>query len=141
MSHPAALSPCEQCRREPASSFSWFADRTRWYADCSGAWKFTGACTADTESYYLMLHGRGRGWLDSAAARQEWLRHLREKRWFNEADFSGMVRRFEAAMRRARAAGHHSGSIHRRPICSLCGLGPSAERPLVHAACIEWVSV
>ncbi len=88
---------CEACGRESATSFSWFADRARWYAPRSGTWRFTGDCTADTEQYYVMLHDRGRGWLESRAEREDWLRHLREKDWFNPLDFFAMLARFEAA--------------------------------------------
>jgi hypothetical protein len=67
-----ALPRCEACRKEPASSFGWFADRKRWYAPYSGRWKFTGACTADSENYYVMIYNRGHGFLDSPAVRANW---------------------------------------------------------------------
>jgi hypothetical protein len=82
---------CEACGREPASSFSW------WYAPRSGTWRFTGACTTATESYYILLRDGGRGYLDSTEASARWLLHLAEKRWFNRADFGAMLCRFIAA--------------------------------------------
>jgi hypothetical protein len=88
---------CEACHREPAMSFSWFVDPDRPYAPRSGTWQFTGLCTSDTERYYVLLHRRGYGWLDSAAERADWLRHLREKDWFDPLDFAAMLERFEAA--------------------------------------------
>jgi hypothetical protein len=99
MSPRVALPRCEACRKEPASSFSWFADRARWYAPQSGTWRFTGACTADSETYYVKLHNRGHGFLDSPAARENWLRHLQEKVWFDRAEFCAMLARFAAAAR------------------------------------------
>jgi hypothetical protein len=54
-------------------------------------------CTADSETYYVRLYNHGHGFLDSAAAREDWLRHLQEKRWFDRADFFAMLARFEAA--------------------------------------------
>jgi len=92
-----ALPRCEACGKEAASSFSWFADRARWYARRSGTWRFTGACTANSEMYYVRLYNRGHGFLDSPAARGDWLRHLQEKIWFDRADFFAMLARFEAA--------------------------------------------
>jgi hypothetical protein len=88
---------CESCGREPAVSFSWFADRERWYAPRSGRWRFVGACTSEVELYYIAIHGRGRGFLDSATSRERWLAHLEEKTWFDRADFFAMLARFEAA--------------------------------------------
>jgi hypothetical protein len=96
---------CEACRREPATSLSWFADWTRWFAPRSGTWRFTGDCTADVELYYVMFHNDGRGFLDSTHARDQWLEHLREKRWFNRSDFLAMLSRCEQA----------GGVIERRP--------------------------
>jgi len=93
MNPSIALPGYEICGREPATSFSWFADRTR----PSGTWKFAGTCTADSETYYLKLYNNGHGFLDSSAAREDWLRHLQEKRWFDRADFFAMLARFEAA--------------------------------------------
>jgi hypothetical protein len=80
-------------------SFSWFADRARWYWPKSGTWRFTGACTSETEQYYVKLHDGDHGWLDSPAARNAWLWHLTEKRWFDPEDFRGMLARFENARR------------------------------------------
>lgn len=81
---------CEICRREPAISFSWFADATRWYADRSGTWKFAGMCASTSENYWILtpqfLSGPAR-----------WRAHLAEKRWFNADDFEAMVARYEAA--------------------------------------------
>ena len=88
---------CEVCGHEEAFSFSWFADRERWYEARSGTWKFTGLCTADTEHYYVRFHQRGDGFLDSRAAQLDWYRHLREKVWFDPLDFAQMCTRFEAA--------------------------------------------
>jgi len=89
---------CEACGgREPACSFSWFADRARWYAPRSGTWKFTGLCTADVEAYYVMFRMGGRGWFDSASASAEWLAHLSEKVWFDPVDFAAMLGRYQAA--------------------------------------------
>jgi hypothetical protein len=55
---------------EPACSFSWFADCARWYAPQSGIWRFTGLCTVEGENYYVLFYDRGRGFLDSPAARE-----------------------------------------------------------------------
>jgi hypothetical protein len=81
---------CEACGREPSCSFSWFADRARWYAPRSGTWKFAGLCTADTESYYVLVP-------TFVAASERWQVHLEEKRWFDAADFAAMLERFKAA--------------------------------------------
>jgi hypothetical protein len=95
---PSSQAPrCEACGREPACSFSWFADRARWYEPRSGTWRFTCYCTADRETYYVLLHNRGHGFLDSAESREHWLQHLAEKRWFDSADFLATLGRFEAA--------------------------------------------
>ena len=105
---------CEVCRREPATSLSWFADRKRWYADRSGTWRFTGNCTADCEAYYVMLRHRGHGFLDSAESREHWLLHLAEKTWFNYRDFAAMLERFIAAGGPAfvrRPKGGHPGRL------------------------------
>jgi hypothetical protein len=88
---------CEACGREPASSFSWFADPARWYAPRSGTWKFAGLCTANVEAYYVMFRMGRRGWFDSASASAEWLAHLSEKVWFDPVDFAAMLARFVAA--------------------------------------------
>jgi hypothetical protein len=88
------LPRCELCRAEPATTFSWFA----------GTWRFAGRCTSDREQYFIEMHQGGHGFLDSAASREHWLDHLREKRWFNEADFLAMLRRHEAAASRTRHA-------------------------------------
>jgi hypothetical protein len=106
-----ALPRCEACGREPASSFSWFADRARWYEPRSGVWRFTGACTTETENYYAMVHHRGQGFLDSAKARADWLRHLGEKTWFDAADFVAMLRRFAAAPRSQRVKSHRRARL------------------------------
>ena len=115
VSQSIALPRCEACRKEPASSFSWFADRQRWCAPRSGRWKFTGACTADSETYYVMLHNRGHGFLDSSTARADWLKHLQEKVWFDRADFFAMLARFMAAERR-RPTNRGRPARRRRPI-------------------------
>jgi hypothetical protein len=88
---------CEACGREPASSFSWFADRDRWYAPRSGAWRFTGDCTSESEQYYVLLRNNGHGFLDSVEKHNNWIEHLRDKRWFDPADFRAALSRFEAA--------------------------------------------
>jgi hypothetical protein len=87
---------CETCGRESATSFSWFADRATWYEPRSGTWKFTGACTSNDESYYVLFYTHGRGFLDCQAAQDNWIRHLSGKRWFDLADFRAMLARFEA---------------------------------------------
>jgi hypothetical protein len=46
-----------------------------------------------------MLHNQGQGFLNSAEQRAYWLMHLREKVWFNAADFFAMLDRFDAAPR------------------------------------------
>lgn len=97
MSDQTTLPLCESCGREPALSFSWFADRARWYEPRSGTWRFTCYCTSEVELYYIAIHGRGRGFLDSAESRERWLAHLEEKTWFDRADFFAMLGRFEAA--------------------------------------------
>ena len=93
----SSLPLCEACGSEPATSFSWFGDRARWYEPSSGTWQFTGACTTYTEQYYVLLRRRRYGWLDSQRERDDWIRHLRTKVWFNERDFWACVGRFEAA--------------------------------------------
>jgi hypothetical protein len=90
------LPPCEACRREPATSLSWFPDRRRWYAPQSGTWQFTCACTSAVEGYYLLLTGP-RGFLASSEVRERWWLHLCEKRWFSSRDFAAMLARFVAA--------------------------------------------
>lgn len=95
---------CEACRREPATTLSWFPDPKRWAAPRSGTWKIVGACTAEVELYWIALHG-ARGWYASERVREEWRRHLREKRWFDERDFDAMLRRLAAAPRVARPKG------------------------------------
>jgi len=89
---------CEVCPHEPAWSFSWFADRARWYAPRSGTWKFTGKCTSETEQYYVLFRDGGRGIFDSIAARNDWIDHLREKIWFDPADFFAALGRFAFAL-------------------------------------------
>jgi len=104
-SQPRAV-PCEACGREPAYSFSWFADPADWYGERSGTWRITGNCTADSEQYYVLFRRRGRdGFLDSAAAQAEWIAHLREKVWFNIWDFTAMLDRFVEAGGSLRTAG------------------------------------
>jgi hypothetical protein len=93
----AGESRCEICGREPAISFSWFADPARWYADQSGTWKFAGACSSERELYYVFIRGRGQGFFDSVQSRERWLAHLSEKRWFDRTDFDAMLRRYGAA--------------------------------------------
>lgn len=88
---------CETCGAEPATSFSWFEDRERWEEPRSGVWRFTGACTTATETYYVTFHARGDGFLESAAARKRWLAHLSDKRWFDAVDFFAMLGRFTLA--------------------------------------------
>ena len=86
------MSPrCEACRREAAYSFSWCPEY---------GWRFTGACTIESEHYYVLLRDHGRGFLDSDAAREDWLEHLAEKTWFRRGDFARMLARFGAAQRR-----------------------------------------
>ena len=97
----ARMPQCEECRKKPAISFSWFVDRARWYAPRSGTWKFTCECIADREQYYVMLRNRGLGFLASQAEREDWLRHLGEKIWFDPVDFATMLERFERARRAA----------------------------------------
>ena len=97
MSGQTILPLCEACGEEPSSTFSWFPDPERWYAPRSGRWRFVGACTSETELYYIAIRGRGRGFLDSADSRERWLLHLAEKRWFNYRDFTAMLERFIAA--------------------------------------------
>lgn len=92
------IPPCEACGQEPTTSFSWFLDPARRYAPRSGTWKFTGDCTAHTEAYYVMLHHRGTGFLDSVDEQRDWLRHLfTSKDWFDRADWAAMLARYEAA--------------------------------------------
>lgn len=92
---------CEVCHCEPASAFSWFADRGRWYGERSGAWKVTGDCSADS-AHYAVSFAR---WIRE----DDWLAHLRDKEWFDEADFLDAVHRVPsrqiqaAARRQARA--------------------------------------
>jgi hypothetical protein len=92
-----SLPPCEVCGKAEAVSFSWFADRARWYEPRSGTWRFTCLCTSDGEQYYVMLRNRGQGFLDSSEAGERWIHHLGEKRWFSSADFAAMLDRFMAA--------------------------------------------
>jgi hypothetical protein len=80
---------CEVCRRESAASFSWFADRARWYAPASGVWRVTGLCTTETENYWILV-------TDFLRAPERWRSHLREKRWFDETDFDAMLGRYQA---------------------------------------------
>jgi hypothetical protein len=146
VSQSIALPRCEECRKEPAPSFSWFADRQRWCAPCSGRWKFTGTCTADSETYYVMLNIRGHGFLDSPASRANWLRHLQEKRWFNRADFFAMLARLEAASggltrrRRATSSCSRPRGTRRyiavlRSAAPLGGICPACARPMDAHGC------
>jgi hypothetical protein len=81
---------CEVCRREPATSLSWFADKRNWYGDGSGTWRLAGACSSTAESYYVLL-------ADYRAHPERWIRHLGEKRWFDPTDFGAVVNRLGAA--------------------------------------------
>ena len=82
----ARATPCEACGREPAYSFSYDRPTHRW--------RVTGTCTSDTEHYYVT-------W-DRWLTEDTWLVHLREKVWFDEADFRAAVARVPGQrMRRA----------------------------------------
>jgi len=110
----SCLPRCETCGREPATVFSWFTDPDRWCEPRSGAWKFTGTCTGDRETYYLAIRGHGRGFLDSLSVRVEWIRHLSEKRWFDLSDFLAMLARFEAERNSAPPRGRQVAGTHRQ---------------------------
>jgi hypothetical protein len=122
---------CEACGREPATSFSWFAERERWYAPASGTWRFTGACTSDIEQYYVRLHTPARGgFLDSHAEQADWLAHLRGKVWFNPRDFAVMLGRFEQARGALRT---RTDASWRTRICFVCGLTIPERQGVVQA--------
>lgn len=75
---------CEVCRLEEATSFSYFKN---------GGWKFTGACTVDTERYYIELYR----FFNSPSSTTDWLAHMDEKTWMDWKDFMSMMHRFRKA--------------------------------------------
>lgn len=76
---------CERCGSERASSFSWFEEERDW--------QFTGDCTIETESYYVLL----REALRSKNEWSAWMLHLSRKEWFDSFAFAAMLDRFMAA--------------------------------------------
>ena len=103
----------EICRREPAVSLSWFADRRNWYGDRSGSWKLAGACTAAVESYYVLLR-------DFDARPDQWRAHLSEKAWFSRDDFEAAVSRRTTTPpwrpRKGRRAARYRANLKPRPV-------------------------
>jgi hypothetical protein len=73
---------CERCNAEPATSFSYFKE--------SAKWMFTGACTTDTEHYYIEFER----FFASPSSTVDWLAHMDEKGWMRWPDFMAMMRRF-----------------------------------------------
>lgn len=88
---------CEKCRKEPAISFSYFGDRIGPMAP-EGLWRFTGMCTADSESYYILFRSDDLdGFLQDWSTQANWWRHMRTKTWFNARDFQAALDRFVEA--------------------------------------------
>lgn len=69
---------CEACGRNEAWSLS--------YEEGTG-WRLCCGCTSGSEQYYIEF---------SVLPGQDWLGHLRHKRWFSESDFLQALGRMNA---------------------------------------------
>ena len=82
---------CKLCRKEPASSLSWFGDRRRQRQ--SDQWStFAGNSTSRVETFYVYLAE-----IETPEREQHWREHLRTKRWFDETDLNAAIQRFRTA--------------------------------------------
>lgn len=78
---------CEACGSEDATSFSYVGEPGK------GRWIFSGACTSETEVYYIEVAN----FFGHPAASVDWLAHIHEKGWVNWNDFMDMMVRFRQA--------------------------------------------
>jgi hypothetical protein len=83
---------CEVCGDEPATSFS-YVNITKTGAPGKGRWVFAGACTTESERYYMEF----KRIFKSPASTVDWLAHMHEKNWMDWNDFMDMMDRFRAA--------------------------------------------
>ena len=90
---------CEVCLKEPATSFSFIDERNR--IKLPVGWVFSGDCTCDHESYYIMFDQ----FFISPQETQDWLEHLQGKSWFVLGDFVEMMARFYIALGKKRKKG------------------------------------
>lgn len=77
---------CEACGKERAMSFS-FSINEEWN---DSVCHLTCLCTSDTEHYYLTFDLFRR-------ERDDCIRHISKKMWFNAREFYGALHRFEQA--------------------------------------------
>lgn len=79
---------CEACGNKQATSLSAFHG-----GNLQGIWAWMNVCDCciETEDYYIPLTGKG-GIYGKYGVRR-WLRHLKRKRWFNQALFIEAIRR------------------------------------------------
>jgi len=78
---------CEVCGSEPATAFSRIGRMAE------ATWKFCGACTTESEDYYIEFDR----FFGRPAQVVDWLAHLHEKPQTDWKDFMAMMRRFRKA--------------------------------------------
>lgn len=91
---------CEICKKEPATSLSLFAfddmpDKPHYEEHKLDPWKWAGACSADSEFYFIMLDD-----LKTQKDTDRWYHHLREKVWFGPVSESSFLTKLDDLQQR-----------------------------------------
>ena len=81
---------CEICKKERATSFSYFDLPDR---EIKG-WKYCCQCTNEYEEYYIQFSR----FFGDDTEMVDWLGHMHEKTWMNWSDFMDMMHRFRSEM-------------------------------------------
>lgn len=84
-----ATPQCEACGKEEATSFSCMSLTNDKMTD----WRFCGACTSETEYYYIEIDK----FFGSPSSTVDWLAHMHKKVGMDWQSFMDMMHRFRHA--------------------------------------------